>query len=71
MRTSRLLSRYSYIDLIDKNEEDAEHELLAGVRAWRAKPSSKPAFPGAKPDSPAFPGSREVKDKRLAKVAEA
>jgi hypothetical protein len=54
-----LLKAIVYIDLAGSEEETARHVLLEGVAARRAKPSSKPDFPGKKPGSaaPAFPGS--------------
>lgn len=54
-----LLKAIVYIDLAGSEEETARQVLLEGVAARRAKPSSKPDFPGKKPGSaaPAFPGS--------------
>jgi hypothetical protein len=53
-----LLKAIVYIDLAGSEEEVARHVLLEGVADRRAKPSSKPDFPGEKPKSaaPAFPG---------------
>jgi TIR domain len=54
-----LLEAIVYIDLAGCEEEVARHVLLNGVAERRAKPSSKPDFPGKKPQAvaPAFPGS--------------
>ena len=41
-----LLSSIIYIDLVDCEETEAERRLLRGVRAGRAKPPERPAFPG-------------------------
>ena len=65
-----LLGRYSYIDLVGKPEEEAEQALLAGVRVWRAKPVTKPNYPGANTDGPAFPGPADDNDKPVAKRSE-
>jgi hypothetical protein len=51
-----LLSRYPYIDLVGKSEAEAAALLLAGVRTGRAKPESKPRYPGAASLHPAYPG---------------
>jgi hypothetical protein len=55
-----LLGRYPYIDLVGKSEEDATEALLAGVRAGRGKPTTRPTFPGSKGAHPAFPGGAET-----------
>jgi hypothetical protein len=51
-----LLSRYPYIDLVGESETEAAALLLAGVRTGRAKPGSKPRYPGAASPHPAYPG---------------
>jgi hypothetical protein len=55
-----LLKAVVYIDLVGKVEAEARRALLDGLDQRRAKPSSKPDFPGKKPlsDAPAFPGPR-------------
>lgn len=54
-----LLKAIVYIDLVGKDEEEARHALLEGVARRRAKPTSKPDFPGDGHTSaaPVFPGS--------------
>lgn len=54
-----LLKAIVYIDLAGLEEEGARHALLEGVAERRAKPSSKPDFPGRKSaaGAPRFPGS--------------
>lgn len=41
-----LLRSIIHIDLVDCDETEAEQKLVRGVRAGRAKPSGRPAFPG-------------------------
>ena len=54
-----------YIDLLDKDEEQAKAELLAGINRGRVKPLTKPEFPGSVSRSvtqhPSFPGRRSKK----------
>lgn len=47
-----------HIDLTSLDEEAAREELLSGLNTARAKPTSRPAFPGAasRAGQPAFPG---------------
>jgi len=54
-----LLGPLVHISLVGQDEETARDLLLSGVNANRAKPSRRPAFPGAaaKPAPKAFPGS--------------
>jgi TIR domain len=54
-----LLKAIVYIDLARSEEEVARRVLLEGVVERRAKPASKPDFPGknAEPGAPVFPGS--------------
>ena len=49
-----LLAPIVYIDLVDKDETSATHELLTKIKQERAKPLRAPAFPGA--FRPVFPG---------------
>jgi|SRR5271163_4413962 hypothetical protein len=53
-----LLKTTVYIDLVGFDEDEGRHILLEGVAERRAKPSSKPDFPGKKsaPRAPVFPG---------------
>src|ERR1044072_515807 len=55
-----LFNQIIYIDLVGKNEQEAKKALLDGIQIGRAKPLTKPAFPGIMPRSvseqPAFPG---------------
>jgi hypothetical protein len=51
-----LLKATVYIDIVGLDEEDAHQALLSGLKQGRAKPSSKPVFPGEQSASPAFPG---------------
>lgn len=62
-RTGLMASRV-YIDLVNLNEEAARSALRAGVDLSRARPSTRPRFPGAPvpppeqrsvPERPAFP----------------
>lgn len=59
-KPSGLLKPIVYIDLVGKDENETRDALLEGVKQRRAKPSSKPNFPGKKsmPMAPPFPGSR-------------
>jgi hypothetical protein len=54
-----LLKAVVYIDLVARDEEVARHALLDSLAERRAKPFSKPDFPGRKsePIAPVFPGS--------------
>lgn len=54
-----LLRSIVHIDLIALDEENARAALLDGVAEGRAKPASKPGFPGGKSASraPTFPGA--------------
>jgi TIR domain len=55
---SGLLAPLVHISLIDEDEDRARDLLIGGVKAKRAKPSQRPAFPGAAAKSArkAFPG---------------
>jgi hypothetical protein len=61
-----LLDQIIYIDLVGKDEPQAKAELLAGIQQGRAKPLTKPEFPGDVTRSvleyPSFPGrsSRKI-----------
>lgn len=61
-----LLARYPSINLVGMNAEEAQRALLDGVRAWRAKPATRPSFPGAKYERPAFPGPPDDHDQPTA-----
>lgn len=54
-----LLPSIVYIDLVDLDENAAHDELLNGIRQGRAKPDTRPAFPGnaAKVKHKPFPAS--------------
>jgi hypothetical protein len=55
-----MLQMIVYIDLVDLEEERARDALLEGVKTGRAKPPSKPTFPGASRQSSqalVFPGT--------------
>ena len=55
-----LLPQIVYIDLVGLVEVGAREKLLTGVRRGRAKPSTKPGFPGsgrAAREAPRFPGA--------------
>jgi hypothetical protein len=57
-----LLKGIIYVDLVGKDEDDAEQALLKAVSGGRNKPASRPAFPGpslhAQPqERPQFPGN--------------
>lgn len=58
-----------YIDLVGLDEESARNKLLVGIQRHRAKPTDRPAFPGATalpaaarsvPDQPDFPAHLAV-----------
>ena len=53
-----LLKTLIHINLVGLTEDDARMRLLAGVSSQRAKPSARPAFPGAaaRHDRKDFPG---------------
>ncbi len=57
-----LINQIIYIDLVGKNEAQAKATLLEGIQQERAKPLTKPDYPGSAPRSieaqPAFPGKR-------------
>ena len=66
-----LLRSIVYIDLVDLDEAAARERLLAGLARGRAKPASKPMFPGGA--RPRFPGEPIVPPdpaKAAAKLAE-
>ncbi|WP_020521665.1 toll/interleukin-1 receptor domain-containing protein [Catelliglobosispora koreensis] len=46
-----LLSQVVHINLVDLDSEAAASRLLAGVKTGRAKPSTRPTFPGSKTSS--------------------
>ncbi|HTQ55957.1 MAG TPA: toll/interleukin-1 receptor domain-containing protein [Bryobacteraceae bacterium] len=57
-----LLPQIIYIDLVGLDETRAKESLLAGVQRGRAKPPTKPPFPGsgrpaAVAEAPRFPGA--------------
>jgi len=54
-----LLSPIDRIDLIGLDEDAATKALLGGIKPGRAKPSTKPGFPGMRsvPTKPSFPGA--------------
>ena len=58
-----LLPQIVYIDLVDKNEAEAQTALLTGIETGRVKPATKPNPFGAKAaakaisDKPRFPGA--------------
>jgi hypothetical protein len=56
---SGLLATMIYVDLVGLDEEAARRELRAGIERGRAKPDSRPSFPGSprRSGSPPFPGS--------------
>ena len=49
-------SQIVYIDLVGLDETTARDRLLAGAERGRAKPKTKPNFPGLRPAAP-FPGA--------------
>jgi TIR domain-containing protein len=52
-----LLASLVHISFLDEDEDRARDLLIGGVKAKRAKPNQRPAFPGAsKPAPKAFPG---------------
>ena len=58
-----LLKGIIYIDLVGKDEDEAEQALLNGVSGKRKKPASRPSFPGAPTHAqakkrPQFPGNQ-------------
>ncbi|PJO44874.1 toll/interleukin-1 receptor domain-containing protein [Lysinibacillus xylanilyticus] len=58
-----LLSQIVYIDFMEKNEDDAEQELLQGIRQERLKPSKRPGFPNpfSNETKPTYPdGSNNI-----------
>lgn len=54
-----LLKPLVHINLLGLSEEEARARLLSGIRAERAKPSKRPAFPGQRSHAvrKAFPGN--------------
>ncbi len=70
-----LLDQIIYIDLVGKDESQAKAELLAGIQRGRAKPLTKPEFPGDVTRSvleyPSFPGesSRKIRPHVVAVVS--
>jgi len=48
-----LLAQIVYIDLVGYDEDTARQRLLTGIQQGRAKPTTRSAFPGAKPPTPA------------------
>ena len=53
-----LLKPIVYIDLMNRDAEDAKQELLSGLKQRRAKPSTEPPFPGkGRGRQPKFPGA--------------
>lgn len=56
---SGMLGPLIHINIVGLSEDDARARLVAGVRPGRAKPSARPAFPGAMAHSHAkvFPGA--------------
>ena len=56
-----LLSPIAYIDLVNRDQDAAKDILLAGISGDRAKPKSKPVFPGSVqhtvPKPSGFPGA--------------
>ncbi|MEA2573278.1 MAG: hypothetical protein QOH93_576, partial [Chloroflexia bacterium] len=56
-----LLNQIVHIKLVGLDEAAARQTLLAGLKAGRAKPDTRPSFPGAPKRSitsrPAFPGA--------------
>ena len=63
-----LLAAVVYIDLVGKDEADAQDMLLDGVKEERAKPSRPPAFPPSDqryvPEQPRFPVSVPQAEKK-------
>lgn len=59
-----LLATITYIDLVDREESEAQHELLQGLDRRRAKPPARPSFPGPRrrtiPARPLYPGPVNV-----------
>ena len=57
-----LINQIIHIDLAGKSEAEAKATLLEGIQQGRAKPLTKPDFPGSMPRSieaqPAFPGKQ-------------
>jgi hypothetical protein len=51
-----ILGPIVHINLIGKSETDAKDQLLSGVKTGRAKPATRPAFPGPA-GTPSFPGT--------------
>ena len=67
-----LLNQIVYIDLVGSDEEIAKQNILEGIERERAKPLTKPKFPGtiprAVPDQPAFPGMQVNRQARPSTV---
>ena len=47
-----LLSTHVYVDIVGDTEEQALQKILAALNGGRAKPATKPTFPGQKPSTP-------------------
>lgn len=60
-----LFKQIIYVDLVEKDETEARKALLSGIQHGRAKPLSKPGFPGdvprSVPEHPSFPGAATKK----------
>lgn len=60
-----LFNQIIYVDLVGKDETEARKALLSGIQRGRAKPLTKPGFPGDVPRSvsehPSFPGAGHKK----------
>ena len=54
-----LLKALIHINLAGLGEAEAHRRLLEGLAVGRAKPGSRPSFPGARPAPPAFPGAHD------------
>jgi hypothetical protein len=50
-----ILGPIVHIDLTGKSEAEARQELVTGVKGERAKPKTRPSFPGEQ-STPSFPG---------------
>jgi len=64
-RLEGLLNQIVRIDLVGKEEREAQRALLDGVSGHRAKPAQRPRFPGSRhpqhtANPPAFPGNPNV-----------
>jgi len=61
-----ILKSIVHIDLTGGDEKTARQRLLDGVNVKRAKPSSRPAFPGAQHAVKAFPGKSAEQSRTVA-----